>query len=361
MVFPKFLQIDGTVGRYWPLMDVVREWTAVNLDLQQQQRRQLIWFNGNKNAFIWTITLDGSPATSKNSKVLVNCAPWNIGNKYHCRDEWIVLFGYDGSEQGAAMEAYCKLLRGWITEIKSIQITVHSTVTTHKFVILADQKMLAFLGGQCGQSFSKFSIWTNVTNNDKVQPLGEVGTTWQIYTQQQREEEGELAEAEWATISTLNLADTTKAQKFNDYINSNLETAQKRRPLLDISGSLPDGTHNDCNAVQQWLGHLIRFTLSLKSLQLEFGTLSNLIRKLIEIKLPHVASKIKKKYQQSNGDKKKQLSETKWRLIGKDAIVLMQHFREVVFSCIPTPTPVKAFLWIKVLLSIVTFFHIILL
>ena len=90
--------------------------------------------------------------------MLVSCAPWNLGDKFHSRDEWTVIFGFDEKEQGGVMEQFCNKLQEWIVQLEQAPLLVGDIVTHHTFIPSADQKMLAYVGGQFGQSFSRFSI-----------------------------------------------------------------------------------------------------------------------------------------------------------------------------------------------------------
>jgi hypothetical protein len=347
--YPAFQQLGASVERYWALSDMVCEWT--HLHLTTPKKDELIWFKQRTNEFIWAITLDGSPETKELGKVVVSCASWNLGEKIHCRNNWIVIFGFNGTEQGVVIEEYCKKLQDWIKEIEATPLQVENISTMHKFIPIADQKMLAYLGGQFGQSFNRFSIWGAVNQKNKINPIGKLGTTWMVFTHTQRVTDGQLVEQERSKIEDQckHLTEKTRSKKVCDFVNTHLQSAQKHVPLLDISRSLPDGTHNDCNAAQQWLGHLVTFSLFLNSSEHQHGTLPVLITTLTSIHLKHVAKKLQKKYVDNlSKNKKKMLHDVKWCLIGRDAIVLMQQFRLVAKSTLPFNPKATHLVWLQI-------------
>lgn len=75
------------------------------------------------------------------------------------------------------MQRYCKLLQNWITQIEATPLVIESIATTHKFIPFSDQKMLAYVGGQLGQSFNRFSIWGGVDQKNKIKPAGKLVIT----------------------------------------------------------------------------------------------------------------------------------------------------------------------------------------
>ena len=240
-------------------------------------QKDLIWFNGNKYHFIFQFSDDGAPETSELGMSIGSLTCWNFGSRVRSREFHYLLHCLSVSEKDAVME---DLWRQHTEEMRVLEgnvLTVCGQQCTTEFQPSADQSWQSWANNELNQAATYPSPYANVHKGELCKMGGgNIGNsnecTWQVPSEEKREEDKKLSEFEKTLPAHLN--PSQHHSKVLEFMAGN-GLRQLGEPRIGEFANRQRPVHNEINAWQHILNLIYKEALQRNVIDLFLEILSS--------------------------------------------------------------------------------------
>ena len=319
VTFPP-LQKIANLGRIVTLEPLLIDFYRM-IERRQDLKKEVRWFREKKNEWHWFLSIDGSPSTKMEGKVLVLITPGNFRHRCNSPRWNLFVAGYSGAESDDVLASTIfPTLNEQMQKLEQLTILINGNYYRQKFHFKSDYsmllKMLNHVSVLCN-NFDGFGTATYKTFTDTAGTFGNDETsTFRLMTHAERVNHGSLAqqEAEKIRLASKHCKPKTIQRKLQKVYEDHF--GQTGAPFLYLSDRIsPEPLHVTINSTTHLAIHVEDFSACL-SKQNEFYTAMLAIPSL-----NMVGQKMKRK-----ASKKKSWKDSKWRMIGDQAVAFLLHF-----------------------------------
>ncbi|KAI8493299.1 hypothetical protein Bbelb_293030 [Branchiostoma belcheri] len=224
--------------------------------------KQLRWFNNKQHHFIFQFSDDGTQEAADTPMSVGSLTSWNFHRRVNSRDLHYLLHIVNAQETDGVMEGLWQQHTQEMQLLEASTFTINGTSVTFEFVPSADQKWQCWANNETNNAASFPSPFADVSKQDMVVVGGEIGTTWQPWTNETRTADAAKVEKFVGTLPR-ELSDGARKAKINKFLATN-RLRQLGVPRIGKYAALqrPDPLHAEINCAAHYLNLLYHEALS---------------------------------------------------------------------------------------------------
>ncbi|XP_078680446.1 uncharacterized protein LOC144915706 [Branchiostoma floridae x Branchiostoma belcheri] len=224
--------------------------------------KQLHWFNGKQNHFIFQFSDDGTREAAEMPMSVGSLTCWNFHKRVSSRDLHYLLHLVSVEETDAVMADLWQQHTEEMALLEGSTFTINESRVTFEFVPSADQKWQCWANNETTNAATFPSPFADVSKHNMAVVGGSIGNTWQPWTAESRRRDAEKVEGFLSTLPA-DLSETTRKTKLNNYLASN-RLRQLGMPRIGKFAELqrPDPLHAEINSASHYLDLLYHEAVS---------------------------------------------------------------------------------------------------
>ena len=234
--------------------------------------RQLVWFNGNTNHFVFQFSDDGAPETSQLSMSIGSLTFWNLGERVRSREFQYLLHCVSLGEKHEILGSLWQQHTDEMVLLESSVFNVCGRECTVEFQPSADMSWQNWGCNELNNAATYPSPYANVHKGDMCTMGGSIGydsaDLWKPYTSIDREKHLEMVESYLATLPKNLSSSVIHSRRLAFMAENGIRQLGKPRIGVFADRVKPDPLHCEINAWQHILDLLLKNLLQLSQLPL---------------------------------------------------------------------------------------------
>ncbi len=219
--------------------------------------RQLVWFNGNTNHFVFQFSDDGAPETSQVTMSVGSITFWNLGERVRSREFQYLLHCVSLGEKHEVLELLWQQHTEEMLLLESSVFTICGRECTLQFQPSADMSWQSWACNEVNQAATYPSPYANVHKGDLCTMNGRIGfddcSTWKLYNREMREKHLSMVSAFVNSLPKSLNDKTLHARKLAFMAENGIRQLGKPRIGIFADRVRPDPLHCEVNAWQHIL------------------------------------------------------------------------------------------------------------
>lgn len=219
--------------------------------------RQLVWFHGNANHFVFQFSDDGAPETSQLSMSIGSVTFWNLGERVRSRDYQDLLHCVSLGEKHDALESLWHQHTQEMLLLESSVFTVSGKECTIEFQPSADMSWQSWACNEVNQAATYPSPYANVHKGNMCLMGGSIGQSdvdvWKPYTMTERQKHLSMVDIYLASLTKSLSSSTVHSKKLEFMADNGIRQLGKPRIGIFADRVKPDPLHCEINAWQHIL------------------------------------------------------------------------------------------------------------
>ena len=219
--------------------------------------RQLVWFNGNTNHFVFQFSDDGAPETSQLTMSVGSITFWNLGERVRSREFQYLLHCVSLGEKHEVLELLWQQHTEEMLLLESSVFTICGRECTLQFQPSADMSWQSWACNEVNQAATYPSPYANVHKGNLCTMNGRIGfddcSTWKLYNREMREKHLSMVSAFVNSLPKSLNDKTLHARKLAFMAENGIRQLGKPRIGIFADRVRPDPLHCEVNAWQHIL------------------------------------------------------------------------------------------------------------
>ena len=219
--------------------------------------RQLVWFNGNTNHFVFQFSDDGAPETSQLTMSVGSITLWNLGERVRSREFQYLLHCVSLGEKHEVLELLWRQHTEEMLLLESSVFTICGRECTLQFQPSADMSWQSWACNEVNQAATYPSPYANVHKGNLCTMNGRIGSddssTWKPYNSEIREKHLGMVSAFVNSLPKSHDEKALHARKLAFMAENGIRQLGKPRIGIFADRVRPDPLHCEVNAWQHIL------------------------------------------------------------------------------------------------------------
>ena len=219
--------------------------------------RQLVWFNGNTNHFVFQFSDDGAPETSQLSMSIGSLTFWNLGERVRSREFQYLLHCVSLSEKHGVLELLWQQHTEEMLLLESSVFTVFGKECTLEFQPSADMSWQSWACNELNQAATYPSPYANVHKGNMCTMGGSIGHSntdmWKPYVCSDRDKHLSMINTYLASLPKGRSPKVIHDRKLAFMADNGIRQLGNPRIGIYADRVKPDPLHCEINAWQHIL------------------------------------------------------------------------------------------------------------